>query len=544
MSDPAPEPTIEERSTWMAQTMEEDPEALELRERTYPWTHVHPFGILKHANYTCCRSHLDRHRVLELVYQHLHSIGMHHAAFTLHDESQLEFQRKDQNMDRTDLRLLVSMSLGPRDELWDQTGIDGTVLVEEPYDDDNGSVNHVEPTDGYASILDRPSDNVVFASGGPPSLRSIRFAPLRNLIIFLIGFTNSPLQITSEDKCRFFLTLNSICRSEHLFEHLQALHGTESRVLEKDNVLKFVEEWITFSRSFMGRRTIRSITIFLQTIDSPVSIALQAKIPLLVGGGQAEDVRDRPPPDIQEADRIKLLYPTLSLADPSPKEVARQISLVMQKLLAAIHPREFYSAISNRTLSLETPGINELFEFGRKVKYSTVAALLTDPKAPKIEPMIKIVNELLLLNNFEGVSWFLSAFRMKMLKRFELEKEVVRALPQFAELFQAGRDLPSYDWSALPPPVYVDAVLKCKAEGKPAVQNMRYELAIRAAKGYGGTEFEKGSVNWEKRERAAEFIVLYHTFQNTPYNFYPIAQIQAMLSRERSKEKLQEALAK
>jgi hypothetical protein len=216
----------------------------------------------------------------------------------------------------------------------------------------------------------------------------------------------------------------------------------------------------------------------------------------------------------------------------------------MQKLLAAIHPREFYSAISNRTLSLETPGINELFEFGKKVKYSVVAALLTDPKAPKIEPLIKIVNELLLLNNFEGVSWFLSAFRMKMLKRFDLGKEVEKALPQFTKLFGLGSELPSYDWSALPSTVYIDAILKCKAEGKPAIQNMRFELAIRAAKGYGGNEFESGSVNWEKRERAAEFIVLYHTFQNTRYNFYPIAQIQTMLSRERSKEKLQEALSK
>ena len=94
--------TTDERSLWLSRSMEEDSMALELRERTFPWTKTHSFGLLKRANYTSCCEQLDRHKVLELIYQHLHSIGMHQVAYSLSQESQLEFQRKDQDMERTE----------------------------------------------------------------------------------------------------------------------------------------------------------------------------------------------------------------------------------------------------------------------------------------------------------------------------------------------------------------------------------------------------------------------------------------------------------
>ena len=205
----------DERALWLSQVMQEDTEALELRERSYLWTKMHSFGLLKKANFTTCQEHLNRHRVLEIVYQHMHSIGMHHAAFTLAEESQLEFQRKDQNMDRTDLRLLVSLSLGPRDDLWDSTGIDSTVVVEEQFDDDNGSVNYIEPEGDYTA----PLEKVTF--DGAKEFKYIKLAPLKALVAMLVK-EHEPV-VTDADKEMFFVTLNSICRSEHLFNHLCAM---------------------------------------------------------------------------------------------------------------------------------------------------------------------------------------------------------------------------------------------------------------------------------------------------------------------------------
>jgi hypothetical protein len=501
--------------------MEEDPEALELRERTYPWTKVHPFGVLKHANYTCCRSHLDRQRVLEFIYQHLHSIGMHHAAFTLCDESHLEFQRKDQKMDRTELRLLISMSLGPRDDLWDTTGIDSTVLVEEPFDDDNGSVNHVEPVGPY----DRPPlDGVTFA-GDAQSVAGIGFAPLRSLLVLLVN--GAPLTVTDEDKQRFFLTLNSISRSEHVFAHLMALHdGASADPAIQANVLGFLEQWLRFSGLFMGKRTIDAITVFLQTVASPMADGLLHSLPECVCRPPAANV-GLPPPIIDDAK--ELLHPRLSLAKPRAEEVARQISLMMHDLFSAIHPREFYAAIASRTLSLETPGINEFYQFGEQLKLLVAATLLSEHDLEAIprqfEKMINIAKQLLDINNFEAVSWFVSAFNMKCVRNLRLRTQL-----KPAEMALFDGLVGEFDWKR-PSDVYSEKIRTCFNQNLPAIQNMRYEFALASAGGYGGAEFENGAVNWAKRRKAAEFIMVYHHFQKIPFMFHPIAQIQKMLKR-------------
>lgn len=525
-------PTNDERSMWMSRIMEEDAEALELRERTYPWTKMHSFGMLKRANFTTCKSHIDRHKVLQLIYQHLHSIGMHHAAFTLADESQLEFQRKDQMMDRTDLRLILSMSLGPRDNLWDLTGIDSTVLVEEPFDDDNGSMNYVEPTEGYTT----PMEHVEFKEGADQTFENISYATLRSLVVFLVD--GAPIKPTDADKKKFFLLMNSICRSEHMFEHLYALFNTGSDET-KENVVKFMNEWVRFSGLFIGKRTIRMMTLFLQTIDYPVAKDLLKIIPTLVYGHPSCDDLSPPAPVIE--DPVKLLHPNLTMAEPEPEEMARQISLVVQSLFAAIHPREFYFAISNRTLSLDTPGINELHEFGKKLKLLIASTILGEKNetecAKKMERIIEIMTKLADINNFEAVSWFVSAFEMQCITN--LSNTAAKISQQAREELEKLKE--NYDWKKKST-LYDLRIQQCFVNGVSAVPNMRYELSIVTVPGWGGVEFDNDRINWEKRNRAASFIVMYDKFQNIPYNFHKISQIQGVLERgsKFTKEQLNE----
>jgi hypothetical protein len=328
---------------------------------------------------------------------------------------------------------------------------------------------------------------------------------------------------------RFFLTLNSICRSEHLFDHLSSLHASGDSSV-RENVLRFLAEWIAFSRAFLGHRTLDAISVFLQTVTSPLTAPVLRALSPPAPPSDAD--ASLPPPIID--DPVKLLRPRLSLAEPRPEEVARQISLIVHRLFSAVHPREFYSAIANRALSLETPGLQELWQFGSRLKLLVAETLLSSsgdaerdraalPK--RMELVVEIARQLLELSNYEAVSWFVSAFEMKCIRRLRAREEIADAARETLEMVTGA-----YGWKR-PSAKYNGALAHCYDDGRPAIPSVRYELAIVAGGAYGGAEFTDGAVNWGKRRRAADFIAVYHHFQMIPYRFQPIVQIQRMLER-------------
>lgn len=530
--------TADERSSWLYRALEEDPELLELRERTYPWAGSHSFGVLKRAEYSSCRAHLDRYKVLELVYQHLHSIGMHHAAYTLSEETQLEFQRKDMVMDRTDLRLLVSMSLGPRDDLWDNTGIDSTILANEPFDDDNCSVKFIEPLDKTIDAFLSPETDVDFIEGEEHKFSGIAYSTLRNLIVALVR--KGPIIVEKEDKEDFFLTLRSFCQNEHFFNHLKELYqNCEVDFACSQSILELIEEWIKFEGLFIGKRTLKQIEKFVSQSDDPIAARILESFPNLVYGHPRID-DSTPPKLIDDPEQIKsILDPNFSLTDADPAEAARQISLYIQKIFSSINLREFYTAITTRTLSLDTKTINELFESERRLKYLIAATILVEKDEAKcvnkLEKMIKIALELLEINNFEGVSWFVSAFNMQCIKNLtkifnKLPKDIQNKLEEISN---------NFGWK-VKSPEYEERINQLYKEQKPAIPNLRYELSIVTTCCYEGKDFKDGKINWQKRRTAAKFLRQYCQFQNTKYNFQRISQIQNLLSRgsKLTKEKL------
>ncbi|KAH0793364.1 RasGEF domain containing protein [Histomonas meleagridis] len=530
--------SAEERSLFMCRILEEDPDALEFRERTYPWTHSHSLGVLKNANFSTCRSHLNRHKVLELVYQHLHSIGMHHVAFTLSEETKLEFQRKDQKMERTDLRLLVSMSLGPRDDLWDNTGIESTILAKEPFDHDSISVRYVEPVSEIVNTYLDPESNVGYLEGSEHQFEGITYSPLRNLIVAIVR--GEPISVSESDRSEFILTVNSFCQNEHLFHHLRALYESdEVDSNRKDNIMNFINDWVRFWGLFIGSNTLKQITHFLQKVKTPISEKLLSDIPSLSFGHPYPN--DSPPPEPFIEDPTKILNPNFILTDADPCEVARQISLYTHHIYSAIHLREFYSAITTRTLSLDTKTINELFEFGRRLKLIIASTILNDKYSSncikQFEIMVNVAKMLLEMNNFEALSWFISAFEMNCIENL---KRSVDKLPE--GLSETLKNLEeNYSWK-LRSKTYEEKLKKCFDEKLPTIPNMRYELSIVTQSAYKGDDFVNNRINWAKRKEASKYLSKYIRFQNIKYNFHRIAQIQNLLTRKckSSKKEIEE----
>lgn len=527
--------TDEDRSLWLSQLMQENPEALEFYERTSNWTGSHSFSRLKHANYSACKTQLDRHKVLELIYQHFRSIGLDNVSETLTEETHLEFQRKDQQYDRTDLRLLVSMSLAPRDDSWDNTGIESTTITPERYDEDNLSVRFVESTSQIAKCMKNIISDVTFIPGKENSFQGIKYSPLKNLIVALV--TESEIKVTPEDRIRFFLVLNSICKNSHFLEHIEAICTAETATDRiKENVINLLDDWVKFSGYFIGSNALNKILLLIESNNLPNSKQLYQNIQHLLKcpyyGREDKKEFVPPPPIIQEP--VTLLHPLLSLSDPDPKEVARQISLYMYDIYSKINPLEFYTAISTRSLSSSTPHMNELYNFGYKLKYLIATTILEKGKPndkfignnilKKIEILIITALELVKLNNFEAASWFVSAFEMKCLKNISglisnLPQQIQQSLKQLNE---------EYCWKN-PSKAYNQKIQACYQNDLPAIPNMRYELSVMTKTGYGGNDFQDNLINWEKRNTIADFLLVYYQFQNIKYNFHKITQIQNLL---------------
>ena len=544
---------VNERSMWLPKAMEKNPEVLQFRERTRDWFGSYSFGKLKRVLFTTCSSQLDRYRVLQLIFQYLHSIGLHHVADSLSKESGLEFQRKDQNMDRNDLRLLISMSLGPRDNLWDDTGYENINISKEIFDDDNNSIRFEEKlTDGC-----KPDDyesEMTFQENEPHTLQSVLTSTIHALVCALI--INKEDFVSRDCKTKIFSTINSICHSSHFFAHIQNIYAQYENL--QDNIMTLIDEWISFSGLFIGKTTLGAISYFLTLSENEKAKDIIQKISKLEYGHPIKTT-EHPPESIitLEVPRIseneltpeqkqiesnaaaKLLNPNLSLSDPVPEETARQITLVTQHLFSQINPREFYSAISTREYSAVTPGLIELYEFGRKLKKLVVSTILSggdkDMASLHMDTAILIADKLLEMNNFESLTWFVSAFKSKVINN--LQSIFATLVPERREKVQFLIDNFGSDQKS---DEYERRIFECTQHKKPAIPNISYELDILGASAYGGEDFPDNKVNIQKRITIGKFSSRFVELQNIQYNFINISQIQDVLSRGSStpKEKI------
>lgn len=543
-----PEPTetdngipIEDRAMWVSDTYEHYPTALEYREKTREWIGAHSLGRLKRVNFTTSTSQLDHYRILKLIFQHLHSIGLHSEADTLRKETKFEFQRKDQDWERTDLRLLVSMSLGPRDNLWDDTGFDNYIMYDEKFDHDNYSVRYEGPLTGGCE----PEfyEQEMEFSDETHNSETIKTTTLHALVCSLL--INMPEFVKPGTLEKMFSTLNSICKSSHFFAHLFYLYNAYP--LYHIKAINLIDAWVSFSGLFIGAKTLNAISYFLRCQNSDKCKELLEKMKDLKYGHPK--VPNEPPPEVQpeklisnsannESPLARLLNPYLGLAEPVPEETARQISLLTHQLFASINPREFYTAIANRSYGPHTPGLNELYEFGKQLKHRAMRTIIGEGDVEEAKTnmaiVIQIAGKLEELNNFEALTWFVDAFDTNIISNLS---GIFSSLP--TELQDMMATLKGkYDYRCKSD-AYEQAVAKCLEESKPCVPSLRYEMSIIAASAYGGEEFINGKINFSKRMTIGKHVTRLVEFQSTPYNYMCISQIQNVIVRKISTTKEQ-----
>ena len=373
-----------ERSKWLSNALSESPHLLALRERSLPLVGGYSFSHLVHTDSTIALSHLDRYTLLELIFQHLESIGFTNTAETLIRESGHTFLSSEhKDWETTNLRMIISLALGPRDDPWELPTDIGHSYVKEEIEEDFYSSPYRENPETIWEEFFNPTINTVKNNNSENLLDCLSSSSLKRVIVIVVTTTSSSIQDEAFQK--IFLIIHSITSSNHFFQHLMSLFflkGTDSRInsLSEDkikeirmNVINIIKKWVTFHGLFIGRQCLKSIQTFSQTISEEeifkdfkkYGLSLLNQLPHLIYGTK-QGVTLKPNPPVISNPQV-ILKPNLTILDPDPIEVARQITLIAHDVFSNVHSREFIVAFSNKKATIHTPTLNEFLNFGKKL---------------------------------------------------------------------------------------------------------------------------------------------------------------------------------
>jgi len=540
-----PEMLAEQRCQWLSKILAENPEILTLRERILPWTGGYSFSNLVHSDSTAVLSHVNRHVILEIVFQHLHSIGMHQTAETIQKESGHEFQILDQPWDRTSLLILSSLGVLAREDPWNISTDPHHSFVEESLEEDFFSYHYREdPKSIFIELLDT-SSNVIYEGTSDESFSALKAASLRRLVTLLV---TSPADLFSDDKKRaFFLALHSITSSHHFFEHLMSIfdcHLLEPPTMEdkerllqmqpslRSEVINLIKKWTNFHGLFIGRKTLKSIEEFLRRICDdqqnypslqPYAKSILSQLPSLSFGmkqGLLPDPEDKPIiPDPQI-----IFKPKLKLIEPDPLEVARQITLIFHTAFKAVHSREFVVALGEQRVSHQTPTLAEFFDFGERLTLLVLETIVLSSDPPgAILKVLEIAQTLESLGNYDALACVLRALHSEELNSAIFYPPTTNSRNTLIQLWSKCGDDP------LTQEFYNSSVISRFSSWKPTIPNLKTEMISLSP--VRSPSFINGLINWEKRRGITEKTAILYRFQNKAYSFWPIPQIQKMVKR-------------
>ena len=531
------EELVEEQSQWLTDVLLENPHYLALRERALPLAGGFSFANVVHTQTVSALASLNRHALLELVSQHLQSIGMYRTAEILSMESGHAFQGSAQPWDRTDLHLLTSLAVGHREDAWNLPTDANHKYVEEVFEEDFLASPYREDPSTLMEEFYDPNLNVVYDDEKDHSLKHITACSLKRFVVY---FARSDVLDTEECQM-FFLSMHSITSASHFLEHLVTLYDMPvdpARDPDKDrpgrvqmNIVNFIAKW---KDCHIGKRTLKLVVQFLErktreekepNLKWVVAALKKIQESDSTNGQRANE--NVPDPIIPDDKRNILFKLSLGILDPEPGEVARQITLIYHEKYASVHSLEFIVGISKRRTTIQTPTLTEFFEFGNSLIYTMAEAFLNAAnRAEAYKRILTVAKALAELSNMDGVSCVLS-----FLRRADV-KSIARIPPE--EMQQSDQEIEKL-WTqageADNPAEYEAYVHDKFRTWKPMIPNMHVELERGTPTGQ-EPDYINGLINWGKIRPHANRCVILNRFQSgCRYDFVVVSQIQKVILR-------------
>jgi hypothetical protein len=519
---------IESRSQWLNELLAGHPEFLSMRERALSISGGYSFANVTHTQKVSDISQMNRQIILQLIFQHLEAIGMYQTSESLAVEAGVIFQAGSQPWDRTDLRLLVSLAVGHREDPWNPPIDVDHLYIEEPFDEDLLAAPYREDPQTIDAELYDPDLNVVHDSSGQRSLSAIERCSLKRLVVNLVIYKTNRTLDDNEVEI-FFLALNSITSAAHFLEHLVTLYdlAIDERRLATARcpkgaadiqlaIARILEQWMKKRISprvveLIRQFATRALNEIGQSNPTLAAVLRNLKTPV----PQMVEVPGFAPPIVPQPDA--LLTQTVGLFDPEPSEVARQISLICHEKFARIHPLEFITAMNVGSTTVRTSTLAEFFDFGDALTLLATDAFLAAPnKQIAYNRILEIAQNLSHLNNFDAVSCFL-----RFLGHKDVRKVVTLPIDLLEELWNAAgeRERALYD---------AQLVKQIDAGDRPSIPNMHIEIT-GCVRQTSQPDHIRGLINWKKVFPHARRCAIFNHFQERTYKFTVLPQIQKII---------------
>ena len=543
----------EERSKWMSEILTEKPKYLALRERTRKLNGGYSFANITHTTTVSSLASVNRETILELVSQHLRAIGFNKTAEILEKETGLTFQDKKQNWTRTDLLLLTSLAVGHRENSWDIKGDPFHQYYSEYVEEDFFSSPYREDPSTIWDEYFNPNKNVVYNENMEHSIENIKLASLKRLILEHCP----PHGSTKDDELELLiLSIHSITSAEHFLRILVTLFdfdvsktNYETRSLKppnslRMNIINFMKKWVNYHGLFIGRTALRSMINFFDRIlsdpkyDNPKHDnqkpdikkyvrPIKSKIIQLRNGVKKEEKKYNEEPVIPSYQ--VLLKNNLTILEPDPKEVARQITLLTHQSYKSIHSLEFFIALKSHKETLQTPTLNNFFLFLEKLTCLFAESFLkAEDKFTAYLQIYGIISQLYELKNYQIVACLSQLMLRPDLLSFQSERSE-KEKTQLSTMQGKLRDL----WSSVSEAQsYEKIILSNYDSWIPSIPNMYLEMFMIDDDILQMPDHIDGLINWRKYRCIAKRCAILYRFQNDlSYSYYPIPQIQNVINK-------------
>jgi len=546
--DISKEEFIEQQSQWLSNAMKLKPEILEMRERALPIWGGYSFSNIFHSQTVSSQASVNRHALLELIYQHFQAIGFHSTADLLVKESGYQFQESDQPWDRTDLHLLASLAVEHRENPWEIGNENNHIYFSELIEEDSFASPYCEDTTYSSDVFLDRNKEAVYSSADVKNYSTLRAASLKRLIYYLCySPKNAGDIINDEERQLFFLSLHSITSSDHFLHHLVKLYdangfNTDAAEIKKirSGIIDTIRKWVEFHGLFIGRNSIKNIESFIKRIYTKdlerFLKPLLEKLPKLQYRMNLADPSKKPDPPSISNPQI-MFNPNLNILMPDSLEVARQVSYYYSHdVFSKVHSLEFIIAFSETQCTIQTPTLNQLFAFEERLQNLFLDAFIRDdsPKEAYIK-MLDVAEKLYQLSNFGGAYSVLELLKRKDV--YTLGEATQPQMNRINELWDLcgndGSQMPGRRGESNEMSKYEKTLIELFQQWKEGVMpNMHAELHSISESVLKMPNYIDGLVNWEKRKIIASRAALMYRFQNQCYIVHPISQIQKVIKSQ------------
>ncbi|KAJ3424532.1 ras guanine nucleotide exchange factor i-related [Anaeramoeba flamelloides] len=537
-----------DKSAWLKYVLNKNPQLQNFRERLFPLSRSESLSRIYDAGKEKTKEKLSRPIMLQLILQHLTSVGYQKTKKALEKESKIKYQQRYLRDSR--LQNLIRASIKNVDFIWDKT-IDeysteqnmnqkftsGISLVK--HFQSLGIEQEDDDEDELTSIWDdEEENNIIYSEIKEKENTEIIAASLNKLVTLL---THEDQRNVTYIKT-FLMTYQSFTTPKKLLTKLIQRFNIPS---EKEEIYKgrkkiirlrvcnFLKFWIADYFEDFQPKLLPELENFIENEIKNANMSKMAnnlKEIIERNLNENDELKDYtfldPPPDPKLPKNI--FSPKLSLLDVPPEEIARQMTLLEFQIYERIKPSEFLKlAWSQPKIRHKSPNVLSLINRANMVtswaKTIIIKKELCLVRTKVLRKFIKIAQHLRKLKNFNGLMSILNAMLSQEIKRL---KFTFGNIPKkYLEMLKRLRSELSSDKS------YSRYRTLIKQTIPPCIPHFALCLQDLISIENGDEDEIQGLINFGKRRLIYDIINEIQRYQKSPYNFQSIHQISTLLEQ-------------